>query len=56
MIPQIIIVALYAAALTLAAAKNGQSRGVYDVKYTFIGLVIQLGLLYWAGTFDCFFK
>lgn len=48
--PQIIWIALAAATLGISLVKNGESRGTYNFFYCFIGLAIEVWIL-WAGGF-----
>jgi len=49
-IPQILWVALMSLSLGIVASKHGQSYK-YNIWYSLICILIQVGLLYWGGFF-----
>jgi len=56
MIPQIIILSLTFISLLLAAYYHGKPRPNYNFWSIFIGVIIQLFLLWWGGFFKVFFN
>ena len=57
MVPQIILVGLLAMSTGMYLAKHGEPRDdTYNFWYALLSDAIILGLLYWGGFFDVFFK
>jgi len=53
--PQVIYLATVFFALGISIAEHGKPKeGKNNSLGFFIGLLIQLSLLYWGGFFDCF--
>jgi hypothetical protein len=55
MIPTLIILALLTLSLGMNIATHGKERKPSNAGMSFIGFLLWLGLLYWAGLFDKFF-
>ena len=57
MTAQIIYVILFIVALLIAANKHGKTKTeVYNFWTSLVSQLIGLGLLYWGGFFNVFFK
>lgn len=57
MIPQIIILVLWFFRLTVHMSKHGEPMDQkYNAGATFFWMVVMLGLYYWGGFFDIFWK
>ena len=56
MAAQIIILVMAFLSLLLAANKHGKERENHNFWYTLIDVIIETGIRYWGGFFDCFFK
>lgn len=57
MTAQIILLTLFLISLLINANQHGKPKtGNYNFWYPAISLTIMLGLLYWGGFFDVFFK
>lgn len=58
MIPQIIVLAIVALVLAISFNRDGKESKPtkHEFKYTVVTYAIVLGLLYWGGFFDVFFK
>ena len=57
MIPQLIVLILMAMNLGMALVKHGEPTNMkYNVLTSFLGNVITIGLLYWGGFFDVFWR
>lgn len=53
MLPQIIMIAWFTAALVLAATMHGKPRtGNYNAVISLVVLVLEFALLCWGGFFD----
>ena len=53
---QIIFLILALISFSVHLSYNGKPRGNYNAGAAFIDLIITLGLLYWGGFFNVFFK
>jgi hypothetical protein len=56
MLPQIIYLCLALLGLGISMAKHGQSKSNYHFGVDLISSLLVLGLLYWGGFFNAFFK
>lgn len=56
MLPKLILLGLFTMSLTIHIVKHGEEKKTknYHAGYAFLGLLLELGLLYWAGFFDSF--
>ncbi len=56
MIPQTIYVTLLLVSLLISANRHGKPRTAENFPIYFISALLTLGLVYWGGFFDCWFK
>lgn len=49
--PQIILIILYAMAVTFSLCKHGENRGNYNFWSTLISVGIEVAILKWGGFF-----
>lgn len=55
--PQVVFLAMTLVGLGIALQRHGQPRtGTESIWGSLIGQAIVLGLMYWGGFFDCFFR
>jgi len=53
---QILYLILTVFGLGITLAKHGEPRDPYNFWGTLLSTAMLLGILYWGGFFDCFFK